>query len=243
MSSDRAAGGVPLAPLTTLGVGGPARWFIRATTIEEVAAAHAGARTPVPLFVLGGGSNLVVADGGFEGLVLQVAIGGIDFRAAGTTTVFASAPVSLGRRGGRCVVPGARGPRVSVGHSRQHRRHADPERRARTAGGAGTIAASRCSIADRQVDELTARGCRFGYRTSRFKADDAGRFVVCEVTFHLAMAPPTLAYPDVISDFERRGIPSPTSPMSGMPYCRFGGGKAWSSTRRIRTRAASDRSS
>ena len=73
---------VPLAPLTTLGVGGPARWFVRATSVEEAAAAITWSGDKrVPLFVLGGGSNLVIADAGFDGLVLQVAFGGLDFRA------------------------------------------------------------------------------------------------------------------------------------------------------------------
>ena len=67
-----------LAPLTTLGVGGPARWFVEAKTESDVveAVAWAGERE-APLFVLGGGSNLLVADAGFDGLVLHVALKGI----------------------------------------------------------------------------------------------------------------------------------------------------------------------
>src|SRR5690349_10630443 len=70
----------PLAPFTTLGVGGPARWFMEATTEGEIVEAAAWANERgIPLFVLGGGSNLVVADGGFDGLVLRVGLRG--FRA------------------------------------------------------------------------------------------------------------------------------------------------------------------
>ncbi len=66
---------VPLAPLTTLGVGGPAHYFAEPTTEAEVVEAVGFARSQdVPLFVLGGGSNLVVADAGFAGLVLKVGI-------------------------------------------------------------------------------------------------------------------------------------------------------------------------
>ncbi len=69
---------VPLAPLTTLGVGGPARYFVEATTEAEVIEAVEFARSrQLPLFVLGGGSNLVVADAGFAGLVLKVGIAGV----------------------------------------------------------------------------------------------------------------------------------------------------------------------
>jgi UDP-N-acetylmuramate dehydrogenase len=68
----------PLAPFTTLGIGGPARWFYEARTEEEIAEAAAWSRERgVKLFVLGGGSNLVVSDAGFDGLVLRVGLRGI----------------------------------------------------------------------------------------------------------------------------------------------------------------------
>jgi UDP-N-acetylmuramate dehydrogenase len=84
---------VPLAPLSTLGVGGAARWFVRASRPEDVAAAAAWARTrAVELFVLGGGSNVVIADRGIDALVLQVALPGISFREhAGETWLTAGA--------------------------------------------------------------------------------------------------------------------------------------------------------
>src|SRR5947209_9431845 len=68
-----------LAPFTTFGIGGPARWFVQARTEEDVPAAAEWAREhDAPLFVLGGGSNLLVADSGFSGLVLQIALAGIE---------------------------------------------------------------------------------------------------------------------------------------------------------------------
>src|SRR5687767_10674393 len=73
---------IPLAPLTTLGVGGSARWFATATDPAHVATAHAWCRERnVPLFVIGGGSNLVVADEGINALVLRMSIGGMAFEA------------------------------------------------------------------------------------------------------------------------------------------------------------------
>lgn len=69
---------VPLAPLTTLQVGGAARYFAEARRDDEVREAVDFAKTRgLPLFVLGGGSNLVVADAGWPGVVLKIAIGGI----------------------------------------------------------------------------------------------------------------------------------------------------------------------
>ncbi|HLI64429.1 MAG TPA: FAD-binding protein, partial [Terriglobales bacterium] len=64
---------VPLAPLTTLGVGGPARYFTEARSEAEVLeAVDFARRRGLPLFVLGGGSNVLVADSGFAGLVLKI---------------------------------------------------------------------------------------------------------------------------------------------------------------------------
>jgi UDP-N-acetylmuramate dehydrogenase len=63
----------PLAPFTTLGIGGPARWFTVARNESELAESAAWAREKaIELFVLGGGSNLLVADSGFNGLVVHV---------------------------------------------------------------------------------------------------------------------------------------------------------------------------
>ena len=73
-----------LAPLTTFGIGGPARWFVEATSEDEVVEATSWARERgLPLFVLGGGSNLLVADRGFDGLVLKVGLKGIAATKAG----------------------------------------------------------------------------------------------------------------------------------------------------------------
>ena len=74
----------PLAPLTTLGIGGPARWFVEARREEDLVEASQWARgKAVPLFVLGGGSNLVVSDAGFDGLVLHIALKGISTQESG----------------------------------------------------------------------------------------------------------------------------------------------------------------
>ena len=70
---------ISLAPLTTLRIGGPARFFVEAQSIADVQQAIAFSQSrDLPLFILGGGSNLVVADRGWAGLVLKVAIPGIE---------------------------------------------------------------------------------------------------------------------------------------------------------------------
>src|SRR4051812_34977415 len=72
---------VPLAPLTTLKIGGAARFFVFAETENQVAEAFKFAEEHgFDLFVLGGGSNILVADEGYDGLVLQIALKGIEIK-------------------------------------------------------------------------------------------------------------------------------------------------------------------
>jgi len=84
---------VPLAPLSTLGVGGAARWLLRVADAREIAAAHRWSQDRgAPMFVLGGGSNLVVSDAGFDGLVVQMQIAGVQMASDdGDTLVTAAA--------------------------------------------------------------------------------------------------------------------------------------------------------
>lgn len=203
---------VPLAPLSTIGVGGPARWLTRAENVQDVAGAHQWCcERNVPLFVLAGGSNVIIADEGVDGLVLQMAVGGTAFTTRGDTTLLTvgagepwddvvAAAVSRGLAGFECLsgIPGSVGgtPIQNVGAYGQEV--------------AQTI--DQIAVFDRCAGEmraLRAAECAFGYRTSRFKQHDAGRFIVCEVTFRLHGGAPTVAYPDVVAYLERNAIASP----------------------------------
>jgi UDP-N-acetylmuramate dehydrogenase len=204
---------VPLASLGTLGVGGAARWFVRAEDTQEVAAAHRWCTEQgIPWFVLGGGSNLVIADEGFDGLVLQIGMLGTSIaRDFEDTRVTAGAGeswdwlvemlVGRGLAGVECLsgIPGTVGgtPIQNVGAYGQDV--------------AGTI--ERVTVydtVDRAIQSLTAAECGFAYRMSRFKGVDAGRFVVCDVTFRLRPGPPTSTYADVASYLKRANMSQPT---------------------------------
>jgi UDP-N-acetylmuramate dehydrogenase len=64
---------VPLAPLTTFHIGGPARYLIEAATEADLEAALSYAREQhLPLFILGAGSNVLIGDGGFNGMVIRM---------------------------------------------------------------------------------------------------------------------------------------------------------------------------
>ncbi|MBX6383233.1 MAG: UDP-N-acetylmuramate dehydrogenase [Microbispora sp.] len=188
--ADRLAG-VPLAPYTTLRTGGPARAFTRAETQDELIAVVAEAdRAGEPVLVLGGGSNLVVSDDGFDGLVVRVATRGVDVTAEdGRVLVTVQAGEDWDALVARCVaerwsgieclsgIPGLVGstPIQNVGAYGQEV--------------AQIIAGVR--VYDRttgQVGELTAAECGFAYRDSAFK-HDPGRHVVLAVTYALERSP------------------------------------------------------
>jgi UDP-N-acetylmuramate dehydrogenase len=211
---DRPQEHVPLAPLSTLGIGGAARWFARATRIEHVAAAHAWAEAHgAQLFVLGGGSNLVIADDGFNGLVLQMAITGVNASLHGEEMIVAAGAaeswdalvefaVTRGLAGIECLsgIPGTAGgtPIQNVGAYGQEVASVVDSVHAFDRAKQGTVI-------------LQARDCGFAYRTSRFKHQDAGRFIVHEVRFKLRPGgAPTMAYPDLTDDLRRQGIAAPT---------------------------------
>ena len=74
---------IALAPYTTLKVGGPARYFVEAKSETDILDALAYAHEhSVEVFVLGGGSNLVISDAGWPGLVLKISIVGMEMAVA-----------------------------------------------------------------------------------------------------------------------------------------------------------------
>ena len=209
-----------LAPFTTFGIGGPARWFVEAASEDEIAEAAAWARERgVPLFVLGGGSNLLVADAGFDGLVLRVGLKGIrvhkndplknepgeprgyDVAAGEDWDRFVERAVSDGCSGIECLagIPGTVGgtPVQNVGAYGQEV--------------SSTIHAVRAfDLQEGAFRSFTSGECGFGYRRSRFNSSDRGRYIVTGVSYGLwPGGPPLLAYADVKSCFEGRAD-SPT---------------------------------
>jgi UDP-N-acetylmuramate dehydrogenase len=71
---------VPLAPLTTFRIGGPADLFVEATSPDQLAACVTAARElGLPYFLLGRGANVLVSDAGFRGLVIRSRVAGVEF--------------------------------------------------------------------------------------------------------------------------------------------------------------------
>jgi UDP-N-acetylmuramate dehydrogenase len=200
---------IPLAPLTTFRLGGPARFFVVAKSAGDVPEAVAFARSKNrPLFVLGGGSNLVVADRGWPGLVLKVAIPGIerqsdingmaifDVGAGESWDRFVSHAVVAKCAGVECLsgIPGSVGgtPVQNVGAYGQEVSH--------------TIESVHVfDLKDDQVRELCPEACRFTYRSSIFNTTERGRFVILRVTYALTPGgEPHVEYADLKQHFEGR---------------------------------------
>lgn len=175
---------------TTLRLGGPAREWVRVTTEAElVDAVREADASGTPVLLLGGGSNLVVADAGFDGRVVEVATSGVrvdaDACSGASVTVAAgegwddlvARSVEQGWTGVEALsgIPGAVGatPIQNVGAYGQDV--------------AQTISRVRAwDRVDHSQRTFAAPDCGFSYRHSRFKTDP-GRYVVLDVTFQLGL--------------------------------------------------------
>jgi UDP-N-acetylmuramate dehydrogenase len=202
---------VELAPRTTLGLGGRATRFVRVASVDDLREAlaidrtappcgGAAARAQVPsvdprVLVLGGGSNLVIGDGGWDGLVIQIAIRGISIDGDAVSVAageswddFVAHMVEDGRAGVECLsgIPGLAGatPMQNVGAYGQDV--------------AQTITSVRAYDRERgELVTLRPDECGFGYRTSRFRGSE--RWIVTDVAFRLPRAAVSapVSYPEL----------------------------------------------
>lgn len=180
-----------LADYTTLGLGGPAKTFVRATTTEELVAAVRGADTAgEPVLILGGGSNLVVADSGFPGTVVHVDTQGVSFEEAGTDPDTGDTTVLLRAQAGvewdplveRVVGEGLSGLEFLSGIP--GRVGSTPIQNVGAYGQDVSQTVREVLVHDRETGELrtmTNDECGFTYRDSVFKGRP--RYLVCEVVF------------------------------------------------------------
>ncbi len=179
---------IPLAPYTTIGLGGPARYFAECHSDEELREGLRLARERrMPALVLGGGSNLILPDQGFPGFVIRVGLGAVAFQETGDAVLVRAGAgvvwdemvdetVRRGLSGIECLsgIPGTVGgtPIQNVGAYGQEVSE--------------TLVSVSCLARD-TLEHVTFEnaGCGFGYRTSRFKREDRDRYLVLGVTFRL----------------------------------------------------------
>jgi UDP-N-acetylmuramate dehydrogenase len=199
---------VPLGPMTTFKVGGVARFFVRVQNVEELSEALMFAKVRnLPVFVLGGGSNIVISDKGFDGLVITLGMVGNEVvyetddevlvrvgsgEAWDDVVWFASMKKFWGIEN-LSHIPGNVGAFV-----------------VQNVGAYGQEASQVVDIVevyDRQTGEVSAISnseCKFDYRSSIFNRDHKGRYVVLSLTLKLSKKPkPNLSYLD-LSEFMKK---------------------------------------
>jgi UDP-N-acetylmuramate dehydrogenase len=195
---------VSLARLTTLEVGGPAKYFLRAENEEQIVGGFDFAQKHgLPVFVLGGGSNVLVSDRGFEGLIIQVALQGIALNGPVVTAAagedwdkFVELCVSRNLAGVECLsgIPGTVGgtPVQNVGAYGQDVSE--------------TILTVRCyDRTNGKIADLSNEECGFSYRRSVFNTTERDRYVVLSVTYRLEqLGRPKIVYKDLVQEFGMR---------------------------------------
>jgi UDP-N-acetylmuramate dehydrogenase len=202
---------VPLAPLTTLGVGGPAKFFTRAESVDDVREALAfAAERALPVLILAGGSNVLIPDEGFAGLVIHLDLRGITTESEDAESAivnvaagerwddFVDFAVASGWAGVECLsgIPGSAG--------------ATPIQNVGAYGQDVSETIVRVEVLERdtgRVIDLTNWDCRFAYRSSLFKTAAKDRYVVISVTFRLRPGgAAAVRYPELRAYLEERGI-------------------------------------
>ena len=205
---------IPLSALTTFKIGGPARYFIRAVTAEDVIDASAFAKEKgVPFFAVGAGSNLLASDNGFAGLIIKIEIPGVSFEERATEVLitagagerwdaFVDATVKRGLYGLENLsgIPG------SVGGAPVQNIGAYGAEAKDTIVSVDTIDSE--TGAPRRFSNAE---CRFGYRDSFFKTADGKRYIITAVTFALKKnGKLNLEYRDLKNYFARSGAAKAT---------------------------------
>lgn len=202
---------IPLAPLTTFKIGGPARFFAEPRTQDELREAFAFAReNGVPTLVLGGGSNILVSDAGFPGLVVHPQWGGITAVEEGTETVIVEAGASepwdgmvawAVERGYWGIenlshIPGSCG--------------AFPVQNVGAYGAEASDVVVAVEAYDTEVAAVTTldkEQCDFSYRRSIFNSVRKGRYVILSVRMKLSKLPrPNVTYADLEKAFAGREV-------------------------------------
>lgn len=193
---------VELAPHTTMQLGGPARYFVAVSSVEELKAAlQIAQEKKLRVHILAGGSNTVFSDDGFDGLVINIDLKGISFVDDGDDVIItaqageaweplAKETVERNLAGFECLagIPG------SVG--------ATPVQNVGAYGQDVSQTIEKVTALDREsleIVEFSNADCQFSYRMSRFKGTDADAYVIMAVTYRLKKnGAPTLEYQQVI---------------------------------------------
>lgn len=205
---------VSLKPFTTFKVGGPARFFAAAATREDFLEALGFAREESqPIFVLGGGSNILVSDGGFQGLVIHPVQRDISIVATESERV--NLRVEAGETWDEVVrravdeglwgienlshIPGQAGAAIVQNIGAYGQQISDV-----------LASTTVMEIRTGNVQRLSASECGFGYRKSIFNTSAKNAFIILQLELRLnRRGKPDLRYPDVKNYFNELGVENP----------------------------------
>ena len=206
---------VPLKPYTTFKIGGPARYFANAASMKEFRQISIFAtRNGLPLFILGGGSNILVSDRGYEGVVIHPACRGNAIAHEDVDSV--TLGVNAGENWDDLVhyalergwwgienlshIPGQAGAALVQNIGAYGQQVSDVVQQARV-----------LDIATGMPRVLSAAECGFGYRRSIFNTTERGKLIIVGLTLQLSKhGGAHLDYPDVRAYFQERGIQHPS---------------------------------
>ncbi|PID29952.1 UDP-N-acetylenolpyruvoylglucosamine reductase [Candidatus Saccharibacteria bacterium] len=207
---------VSLAELTTMRLGGKAAFMVIIRSVDELDEACRYAREHgLPIFVLGGGSNTIARDEGFDGLILHIEIPGYELLSETdqTVTIRVGAGENWDKTVARTVesgltgiealsaIPGTTGaaPVQNIGAYGQEAADVITE-----------VAVYEIATGARRV--LTAEQCEFGYRSSIFRAQASNRYVITSVTMCLARGNPTPPFYQAVADYLAEHPADPVTP-------------------------------
>jgi len=186
---------IPLKNYTTMRLGGPARFMGNIFSLKDITDIYRSAKAQnLPIFILGGGSNIIASDEGYPGIVMHNKIAGFEIVSEDAASVVLkigagenwdevvkrSVDMNLSGIEAMSAIPGTTGaaPVQNIGAYGQE------------------IADTLVSLEayDSQTDSfvvLAGEDCGFSYRHSIFRGDEAGRYVITSITLKLLKAPPT----------------------------------------------------
>lgn len=200
---------ISLADFTTFKIGGLARFFVEVKSIDElIAALSFAASEKLPVFVLGGGSNILVSDQGFIGLVIKIGLSGISVEEEDRSVVLVTAEageewdnfvefcVENDFAGVECLsgIPGLVGgtPIQNVGAYGQE-------------ASESIVSVQVFDRRDKEVETIRNSECGFEYRKSIFNTTEKDRYIVLRVTYRLKRAgTPKIVYADLKDRFNDR---------------------------------------
>lgn len=204
---------ISFKPFTTFQIGGNARYFTEIRSLDDVENAWRFAREHrLNTLILSGGSNMLVSDHGFDGLVMKINLAGVSLQSEDAQHV--SLKVAAGECwddvAARCVEAGWWG----------------VENLSMIPGSAGALAVQNVGAYGQEASEvieslevhdmatgrrfeMSNEACRFGYRTSIFNTTHAGQYLIVSVTLRLKkQGRPNLSYRDVAAHFEGKAAPT-----------------------------------